>query len=225
MEALWNWQLVPFRHSARSDKEKSLSMSSNDFDHAWIMVLHRCLMFAKKPISLETRSLNWKARIPHKTHIIRHMLIMGLAFSEDAKYQRAAVLNESCKPRIWTKSGKRNTRNVAAHGGNVLADIQVIQDMEKENPSTADRWKGAFSHLYELDYWDFNLPLLCAPKRYTEVARICNVLATILLVKPWRLKSQRCKEKRAVRIESIIAFSGWTALRTGATTSSSVQTR
>ena len=34
-------------------------------------------------------------------------------------------------------------------------------------------------------------------------------------MKPWRLKAQRCKEKRAVRIEPIIVFSGWTALRTG----------
>jgi hypothetical protein len=56
----------------------------------------------------------------------------------------SAVLNEASKPRIWSKQHERNTRNAATYGGNVLADIQVIQDMEQDDPSTAKLWKKAF---------------------------------------------------------------------------------
>jgi len=49
---------------------------------------------------------------------------------------------------------------------------------------TADRWKAAFFRMYQLEFRDFHLPLLSAP---TEVVKVCNILANILLVKPWKL--------------------------------------
>ena len=104
-----------------------------------------------------------EARIPHKIYIIRHMLIVGLAFSEDAKCQRAAVLNEASRPRIWCQQDERNVRNAATHGGNIIVDVHVIQNMEKDDPATADRWKTAFFRMYQLEFRDFNLPLLSAP--------------------------------------------------------------
>jgi hypothetical protein len=40
------------------------------------------------------------------------MLIVGLAFSEDAKYQRAAVLNEASRLRIWCQQDERHVSYV-----------------------------------------------------------------------------------------------------------------
>jgi transposase-like protein len=71
----------------------------------------------------------------------------------------------------------------------------------EENPSTADRWRKAFFRLYELEFRDFHLPLLYAP---TEGVRTCNVLATVLLVKPWKLKYQQCMEDIRNRCRMII---------------------
>ena len=41
----------------------------------------------------KTQIAKLNGKIPHKTHIIRHMLIVGLAFSEKAKCERADILN------------------------------------------------------------------------------------------------------------------------------------
>jgi hypothetical protein len=49
------------------------------------------------------------------------------------------------------------------NGGNVVADIQLIEEMETEDASIASSWKRAFARLYVLDYTDFHFPLLCAP--------------------------------------------------------------
>ncbi|KAN0075014.1 hypothetical protein V8E54_007625 [Elaphomyces granulatus] len=124
-----------------------------------------------------------------------------LAFSQDSKCQRAAILNESCRPRIWTRSDPRNSQNAAAHGGNILADIQVIEEMEDENPTLAGRWKSTFFHLYELDFKDFRLPLQYAP---AELIRTCNILAT-LRVRPWKLQSKKFKEKIIGKCKKIIS--------------------
>jgi hypothetical protein len=74
---------------------------------------------------------------------------------------------------------------------NVLADVQVIEEMENEDPAKAESWKGAFARLYCLDYTDFHSPLVCAPP---EIVKVCNFLATITLVRPWLLQSSASQE-------------------------------
>jgi hypothetical protein len=123
------------------------------------------------------------------------------AFSENARHQRAAVLNEASRPRIWCPRDERNVRNAGTHGGNVVADIHIIQSMEKEDPGTADRLKAAFFRMYQLEFRDFHLLLLSAP---TEVVKVCNILANILLVKPWKLKPQGIKDQIRTRCVSIL---------------------
>jgi len=120
------------------------------------------------------------------------------AFSENARHQRAAVLNEASRPRIWCPRDERNVRNAGTHGGNVVADIHIIQSMEKEDPGTADRLKAAFFRMYQLEFRDFHLLLLSAP---TEVVKVCNILANILLVKPWKLKPQGLR----TRLERVVS--------------------
>jgi hypothetical protein len=127
---------------------------------------------------------------------------VGLAFSEDAKYQRAAVLNEASRPWIWCQQDERNVRNAATHGGNIIADIHVIQNREKDDPATGSVEDGFFPHVsYQLEFRDFHLPLLSAP---TKVVKICNILATILIMKLWRLKPQESKDKIRTRCISIL---------------------
>lgn len=114
------------------------------------------------------------------------------AFCIDARHEREAVLNAASVPRIWSPNSERNRRNAAgAHGGNVLADIQMIEDMEGEDPAKAETWKGAFARLYSLDFADFHFPLVCAPP---EIIKVCNFLATIPLVRPWSLQSPASQE-------------------------------
>jgi hypothetical protein len=64
-----------------------------------------------------------------------------------------------------------------------------------------DRWKTAFFRMYQLEFRDFHLPLLSAP---TKVVKICNILATILIMKLWRLKPQESKDKIRTRCISIL---------------------
>jgi hypothetical protein len=119
------------------------------------------------------------------------MLIVGLAFCIDARHEREAVLNAASVPRIWSPSSERNRRNAGAHGGNVLADIQVIEDMEGEDPAKAETWKGAFARLYSLDFAAFHFPLVYAPP---EIIKVCDFLATIPLVRPWSPQSSASQE-------------------------------
>lgn len=64
------------------------------------------------------------------------MLIVGLAFCIDARHEREAVLNAASVPRIWSPNSERNMQ--AECSGNVLADIQVIEDIESEDPAKAE---------------------------------------------------------------------------------------
>lgn len=69
--------------------------------------------------------------MPHKTHAC------GTSFRGRCQISTGSGFdlgNEASK--IWSKQHEGNTRNAATHGENVLADIQVIQDMEQDDPST-----------------------------------------------------------------------------------------
>jgi hypothetical protein len=63
-------------------------------------------------------------------------------------------------------------------------DRPYVKKNNANASGTADRWKAAFFRMYQLEFRDFHLPLLSAP---TEVVKVCNILANILLVKPWKL--------------------------------------
>jgi hypothetical protein len=73
--------------------------------------------------------------------------------------------------------------------------------MENEDSLKASRWKRAFSRLYSLDYTDFHLPLIYATP---EVIKVCDILATILLVRPWKLESSNSKEMIRNRCQKIL---------------------
>jgi hypothetical protein len=129
------------------------------------------------------------------------MLIVRLALCQETKCERAAILNAESISRVWATQAERNNRNAAAHGGNVLADIQVIDEMEQDDPAKARLWKKAFFRLYHLHYAEVHLPLLYPPP---EVIKTCNLLATILLVKPWRVESKKTKDNIIHRSHSTL---------------------
>ncbi|KAN0073145.1 hypothetical protein V8E54_008365 [Elaphomyces granulatus] len=93
------------------------------------------------------------------------------ALCQETKCERAAILNAESISRVWATQAERNNRNAAAHGGNVLADIQVIDEMEQDDPAKARLWKKAFFRLYHLHYAEVHLPLLYPPPEPSAVTR------------------------------------------------------
>jgi len=49
------------------------------------------------------------------------------------------------------------------NGGNVVADIRLIEEMETEDASIASSWKRAFARLYVLDYTRFPFSVTLRP--------------------------------------------------------------
>jgi hypothetical protein len=84
---------------------------------------------------------------------------------------------------------------------NIIADIHVIQNMEKDDPATADRWKTVFFSHVVTSLNSVTSTFCYFPRRGRQDM---NILAIILLVKPWKLKPQESKDRIRTRCISIL---------------------
>lgn len=96
--------------------------------------------------------------------------------------------NNTAKMEIWpirqgvldghSSTSERNFLNEIAHGGNVLADIELIEFMDRVDSRRADSWKRTFEKLYSISFADRRLVT-------GDSVEIYNIYGTIRSVRPW----------------------------------------
>lgn len=102
-------------------------------------------------------------------------------FTPDITKIRAVVLDSISPTTI--PNGRRHARNAAAHGGNVIADIETILLMEDIDSEHATKWHTSFEELYGLPFMTTHSLIA---KGHHRLIEICNIRANMVTTKPWK---------------------------------------
>ncbi|KAK2786193.1 hypothetical protein FQN52_007939 [Onygenales sp. PD_12] len=78
-------------------------------------------------------------------------------------------------------------RNGVAHGGNIRADLEAIDDMGWISTTIADGWKIAFQKLYDVDYGFLKEHSNVLD---TDIAELYNIYASVHSLDSWSTPSQ-----------------------------------